>query len=306
MKTTAPWPQALIALLAATGLAGPWAARADTVVVAVAANFVGPLTKLGEGFTAATGHNLTLIAGSTGKFYSQIAAGAPFEVLLAADDETPRKLIRQGLAVAGSNFTYAVGVLVVWSATRGYVDDHGTVLAAGKFNKLAIANPKLAPYGRAGMEMLKSLGLSDVMAPKLVTAESIAQAYQFVATGNAELGLVALSQVIGAGPPQAHERPLGGQAPKALGGQVIGAGPPPANERPPGGQAPKAPGGQAVLSGKPLVGSYWRVPANLHSEIRQDAVLLKPGEKKPAAAALLAYLKSAPAKAVIEAYGYSF
>ena len=281
MKITAPWPQALIALLAATGLAGPWAARADTVVVAVAANFVGPLTQLGEGFSVATGHRLTLIAGSTGKFYSQIAAGAPFEVLIAADDETPRKLIQQGLAVAGSNFTYAIGVLVLWSATPGYVDDQGAVLTAGKFNKLAIANPKLAPYGRAGMETLKTLGLSAAVAPKLVTAESIAQAYQFVATGNAELGLLALSQVIGAGPPPAHSRPLGGPA-------------------------PKAPGGQAVGPGAAPVGSYWRVPAKLHSEIRQDAVLLKPGEKKPAAAALLAYLKSAPAKAVIESYGYRF
>ena len=281
MKTTAPWPQALIALLAATGLAGPWAARADTVVVAVAANFVGPLTQLGEGFSVATGHRLTLIAGSTGKFYSQIAAGAPFEVLIAADDETPRKLIQQGLAVAGSNFTYAIGVLVLWSATPGYVDDQGAVLTAGKFNKLAIANPKLAPYGRAGMETLKTLGLGAAVAPKLVTAESIAQAYQFVATGNAELGLLALSQVIGAGPPPARSRPLGGPA-------------------------PKAPGGQAVGPGAAPVGSYWRVPAKLHSEIRQDAVLLTPGEKKPAAAALLAYLKSAPARAVIESYGYRF
>ena len=307
IKTSAGRPKTLIALLAAAaGLALPWAAQADPVVVAVAANFAGPLAKLGEGFTAATGHRLTLIAGSTGKFYSQIVAGAPFEVLIAADDETPKKLIHQGLAVAGSNFTYAIGVLVLWSATPGYVDDQGAVLRAAKFSKLAIANPKLAPYGRAGMEVLKALGLSDAVGPKLVTAESIAQAYQFVATGNAELGFVALSQVIGAGPPQANERPLGGQAPKAPWGQVIGAGPPPANERPLGGPAPKAPGGQAVPPGAAPVGSYWRVPANLHSEIRQDAVLLKPGEKKPAAAALLAYLKSAPAKAVIEAYGYSF
>jgi molybdate transport system substrate-binding protein len=294
----------LTALVAAAGLALPWAAQADEVLVAVAANFVGPLAKLGPGFTAATGHRLRIVAGSTGKFYSQIGAGAPFEVLIAADDETPKKLIQEGLAVAGSNFTYAIGVLVLWSATPGYVDDQGAVLAAGKFNKLAIANPKLAPYGQAGMEVLKARGLSDAAAPKLVTAESIAQAYQFVATGNAELGFVALSQVIGAGPPQANERPPGGQAPKAAGGQITSAGPPQANERPPGGQAPKAAAGQAVLPGKPMTGSFWTVPASLHGEIRQDAVLLKPGEKKPAAAALLAYLKSAPAKALIQASGY--
>ena len=272
MKTPAAGPQAMIALLAAAGLTLPGAAQADPVLVAVAANFAGPLAKLGEGFTAATGHTLTPVAGATGKFYSQIAAGAPFEVLLAADDETPQKLIQQGLAVAGSHFTYAIGVLVLWSATPGLVDDHGAVLAAGKFKKLAIANPKVAPYGRAAMEVLKAQGLSDAIAPKLVTAESIAQAYQFVASGNAELGFVALSQVMGAGPPQAHERPLGGQAPLALGG--------------------------------PAMAAYWRVPASQYSAIRQDAVLLKPGEKKPAAAALLAYLKSAPAKAVIQAYGY--
>ena len=321
MKPTAAWPQVLTALLAAAGLALPRAAQADAVLVAVASNFAGPLAKLGEGFTAATGHTLTLIAGATGKFYSQIEAGAPFEVLLAADAETPQKLIQQGLAVAGSNFTYAVGVLVLWSATPGYVDGQGAVLAAGRFNKLAIANPKLAPYGRAGMEVLKTLGLGDALAPKLVTAESIAQAFQFVASGNAELGFVALSQVMGAGPPQAHERPLEGQAPKALGGQVMGAGPPQAHERPLGGQAPKALGGQVMGAGppqaherplggqaagfgKPGTGSFWQVPANLHSEIRQGAVLLKPGEKKPAAAALLAYLKTAPAKALIQAYGY--
>ena len=271
MKTTAARPKSLIALLAAAGLALSGAAQADAVLVAVAANFAGPLAKLGEGFTAATGHTLTPVAGATGKFYSQIAAGAPFEVLLAADDETPQKLIQQGLAVAGSHFTYAVGVLVLWSATPGLVDDHGAVLAAGKFKKLAIANPKIAPYGRAGMEVLKAQGLSDAIAPKLVTADSIAQAYQFVASGNAELGFVALSQVMGAGPPQGHERPLGGQA---------------------------------AGFGKPGTGSFWRVPAHLHSEIRQGAVLLKQGEKKPAAAALLAYLKTAPAKALIQTYGY--
>jgi molybdate transport system substrate-binding protein len=110
-------------------------------------------------------------------------------VLIAADDETPKKLIAEGHAVAGSNFTYAIGKLVLWSAQPGFVDDQGAVLASGKFNTLAIANPKLAPYGAAAMQVLKARGLTDAMAPKLVTGESIAQAYQFVLTGNAELGL---------------------------------------------------------------------------------------------------------------------
>jgi molybdate transport system substrate-binding protein len=255
------------------------AAQAGEVTVAVAANFAGPLAKIGEGFTAATGHTLKVSSGATGKFYTQIQAGAPFEVLIAADDETPKKLIAEGQAVGGSNFTYAIGKLVLWSATPGFVDDQGAVLAGGKFTHIAVANPKIAPYGQAGLEVIKARGLSDAIAPKLVTAESIAQAYQFVLSGNAELGFVALSQVIGAGPPQANGRPLGGSTPTASGGQTF-------------------------FPGKPVTGSYWLVPASLYGEIRQDAVLLKAGEKNEAAKAVLAYLKSAPAQAVILAYGY--
>jgi len=254
MQPSAPLARWLAAGSAACLAWAAPAAWADQVTVAVAANFAAPMARIAEGFSAATGHTLKLSTGSTGKFYSQIVAGAPFEVLVAADDETPKKLIAEGHAVAGSNFTYAIGVLVLWSAQPGFVDDQGAVLASGRFAKLAIANPKLAPYGRAGMEVLKARGLTDALTPKLVTGESIAQAYQFVSTGNAELGFVALSQV--------------------------------------------------ALPGKPLSGSYWRVPAHLHGEIRQDAVLLKPGEKSAAAAALLAYLKSAPASALIQRYGY--
>ena len=174
-----------------------WActAQAGEVQVAVAANFAGPMNALGPAFTATTGHTLKLSVGATGKFYTQIAAGAPFEVLLAANDETPKKLVAEGLAVAGSNFSYAIGTLVLWSAQPGFVDDQGAVLAAGRFEHLAIANPKVAPYGAAAMEVLRARGLADTLAPKLVTGESIAQAQQFVATGNAELGFVALSQV---------------------------------------------------------------------------------------------------------------
>ena len=169
--------------------------QAGEVLVAVAANFAAPLARLADGFTAATGHTLKVSAGATGKFHSQIVAGAPFEVLLAADEETPKKLIDQGHAVAGSSFTYAIGALVLWSAQPGLVDNQGAVLATGRFSHLAIANPKTAPYGAAGLQVLKARGLSEAVAPRLVTAESIAQAYQFVSTGNAELGFVALSQV---------------------------------------------------------------------------------------------------------------
>lgn len=255
-------------------------AQAGEVQVAVAANFAGPLARIGASFSAATGHVLNVSVGPTGKFYTQITqGGAPFEVLIAADDDTPKRLVAEGHGVAGSTFTYAIGQLVLWSAQPGLVDDQGAVLAAGRFTRLAIANPKVAPYGAAALEVLKAKGLLDALTPKLVTGESIAQAYQFVATGNAELGFVALSQVIGAGSLQAHDAPLGGQSPQAALG-------------------PK------VLPGKPVTGSMWKVPASLYGQIRQDAVLLKAGQDNPAAKALLEYLKSAPARAVIASYGY--
>jgi molybdate transport system substrate-binding protein len=177
------------------------AAQAGEVSVAVAANFAPPMARLGAAFTAATGHTLKVSTGATGKFYSQVIAGAPFEVLIAADDETPKRLVADGHAVAGSSFTYAFGRLVLWSAQPGFVDDQGAVLASGRFKHLAIANPKTAPYGAAALAVLKARGLSETLTPRLVTGESIAQAYQFVSTGNAELGFVALSQVAAPGKP---------------------------------------------------------------------------------------------------------
>lgn len=174
-----------------------FAARADEVSVAVAANFTEPMKKIAAEFEKTSGHKVSLSFGSTGKFYSQVKAGAPFEVLVAADDETPVKMEQDGLAVKGSNFTYAIGKLVLWSAKPAIIDDKGEVLKKGGFDHLSVANPKLAPYGAAGIETLKALGVYDAVAPKLVQAENIAQAYQFVATGNALIGFVALSQVIG-------------------------------------------------------------------------------------------------------------
>ena len=172
-----------------------WAVQADEVQVAVAANFAGPFQKISVDFATETGHKAVAITGSTGKFYTQIKEGAPFQVLLAADDETPKKLEDEGLAVKGQRFTYAKGRLVLWSAKAGFVDDKGDVLSKGVFSHLALANPKLAPYGAAGLETLKALGLYDAIAPKIVQGDNIAQTQQFVATGNAELGFVALSQV---------------------------------------------------------------------------------------------------------------
>jgi molybdate transport system substrate-binding protein len=229
-------------------------ALADEVSVAVAANFTAPMQKIAAEFEKDTGHKAQLAFGSTGKFYAQIRNGAPFLMLLSADDETPARLEQERLALPGSSFTYAIGTLVLWSAQPGFVDEKGAVLRRGQFNKLALANPKLAPYGKAAVEVLAGLGLLETVSPKFVQGENIAQTYQFVSTANAELGFVALSQV--------------------------------------------------TKDGKLTGGSAWIVPRNLHSPIRQDAVILSAGQGNPAAEALANYLKGAKARAIIRAYGY--
>lgn len=193
----APWKAALCVSLIAVF----WAARADEVQVAVAANFAAPFQQIATGFTNATGHQVIVVTGSTGKFHAQIRNGAPFAVLVAADDDTPARLMDEGLAVKGTSFTYAVGKLALWSARPGFVDAQGEVLKSARFAHLAIANPKLAPYGAAGMEVLHNLKLLDALADKIVQAENITQAHQFVATGNAEIGFVALSQLAIPGKP---------------------------------------------------------------------------------------------------------
>ncbi len=185
---------AVLAVLAVLGGVAT-VARADEVSVAVAANFSAPMQRIAAEFEKLSGHRVKLVSGSTGKFYAQIKAGAPFQLLLAADDETPARLVKEGDGVAGSQFTYATGRLVLWSPRPGLVDDKGEVLAAGRFAHLAIANPRLAPYGLAATETLRALGLADALQPKLVIGESITQALQFVASGNAELGFVAYSQI---------------------------------------------------------------------------------------------------------------
>jgi molybdate transport system substrate-binding protein len=189
------WACLLKASVLSLVVLGGWSAQAEEVQVAVAANFAGPFTKIAADFAAETGHKAISITGSTGKFYTQIKEGAPFEVLLAADDETPKKLEDEGLAVKGQRFTYAKGKLVLWSAQPGLVDNQGEVLRKGTFARLALANPKVAPYGAAGIETLKAMGVYEAIAPKIVQGDNIAQAQQFVATGNVELGFVALSQV---------------------------------------------------------------------------------------------------------------
>lgn len=171
------------------------AAQAEDVQVAVAANFTAPMEAIAAEFAKDTGHKAVLSSGATGKFYAQIQNGAPFEVFLSADESTPAKLDSEGATVKGSRFTYAVGTLVLWSARDGYVDGKGDVLRKGDFQHLAVANPKTAPYGAAAMATLDKLGLTQKLQGRLVQGENIAQTQQFIATGNAELGFVALSQV---------------------------------------------------------------------------------------------------------------
>ena len=187
----------LLTLTAALALSA--AAQAEVVQIAVAANFTAPARALAEIFARTTGHEAKLSFGATGAFYTQIKNGAPFDILLAADDERPIRLEKEGDTVPGSRFTYAIGQLVLWSAKPGFVDGEGAVLKGGNFNKIAIANPKLAPYGAAAVETVDKLGLAAALTPKLVTGESIGQTYNFIATGNAELGFVALAQVLDGG-----------------------------------------------------------------------------------------------------------
>jgi len=189
-------PSRLLCALLVSLLAVVAPAQANEVSVAVAANFTAPIQKIATEFEKDTGHKLVASFGSTGKFYAQIKGGAPFEVLLAADEETPTKLINEKAAVAGSQFTYAIGKLVLWSSKPGVVDGKGEVLAKGSYEHISLTNPKLAPYGVAGIEVMKALGAYDSQQGKIVMAENITQAYQFVSTGNAQLGFMALSQLL--------------------------------------------------------------------------------------------------------------
>ena len=193
---SAPCPSPLLAFIL---MFASFSVQADEIQLAVAANFTGPMKLISAEFEKDSGHKVLMTSGATGKFYAQIASGAPFEVFLSADDETPAKLEKEGAAVQGSRFTYAIGKLVLWSAQPDRVDAGGDVLRKGNFDKLAIAAPKFAPYGAAAVETMRQLGVLTAIERKLVTGESLGQTFSFVSSGNAELGFVALSQVYEAG-----------------------------------------------------------------------------------------------------------
>ncbi len=188
---------ALVLGLAAWGLSAQ--VLAAEAKVAVAANFAEPLKAVAAVLEKTTGHTLAITVGATGKLYAQIKNGAPFDVLLSADRATPELLEKEGLTAPGSRFTYATGKLVLWSADASRVDADGKVLTLPKLGKVAYANPKLAPYGAAAVEVMDKLGLTAALKPKLVQGESIGQTYTFVYSGNADVGFVALSQVLEGG-----------------------------------------------------------------------------------------------------------
>lgn len=175
--------------------------RADDINIAVASNFTDPIKAIAARFTAQSGQRINLVFGSTGKHYAQIKNGAPFAAFFAADTRRPALLEQEGVALPGSRFTYAVGRIVLWSPKPGLVEPGGKVLEGSTFRHLAIANPRLAPYGKAAQQFLQARGLWEGLQERLVRGENIAQTYQFVKSGSAELGLVAYSQVKSPGHP---------------------------------------------------------------------------------------------------------
>jgi molybdate transport system substrate-binding protein len=226
---------------------------ADQALVAVAANFVPPFREIAIAFETATGHTLRVTAGSSGNFYSQIKNGAPFDVFFSADGERPKLLEDDGLGVKDSRLTYAIGRLVLWSPTADLIKGEET-LRLKQYKRLAMANPKTAPYGVAAMQAMQKLELWDSVQSHIVMGESLGQTMGFIESGNAQLGFVALSQVLD----------------------------------------PK-------IRGK---GSRWDVPNHLHEPIKQDVILLTKGKDNPAAKALMDFLGSPKAQAIIERYGY--
>lgn len=232
--------------------------EASEVRVAVASNFAAPMRALAAEFEGRSQHSVKIAYGSSGKFYAQITHGAPFDVFFSADQAKPAALSDANLALSNTQFTYAVGRLVLWSANFRDITGGAQVLAGGEFNKLALANPTLAPYGAAAVEVLQSLGLKAETQPKWVLGENITQAFQFVSTGNADLGFVAGSQLA-----------------------------------------------QLQRAGQLNTTAVWQVPQAMYSPVRQDAVLLVRGAKNPAAIALLVFMQSPKAQAIIESFGYS-
>lgn len=240
-------------IIGSMGLCFCLSASAAEVRVAVAANFTQTLSQLQVQFEKATSHHVSIISGATGKLFAQINNGAPFDVFLSADADAPARLIESGQAVALSQFTYARGRLVLWS-TQPETVRNGAQSLHGSTQRIALANPKLAPYGRATEQALRALKLWDTVQSRIVLGENVSQTLQFAATGNATWAFIGLAQVFNLPPEQR--------------------------------------------------GGYWEVPHDLYAPITQDAVLLMRGRDNPAAQEFIAYLRSAPARELIQHAGY--
>lgn len=225
--------------------------HAEKLLVAVASNFVAPAKELSQEFSRITSHNVSLSFGSTGKLYAQIVHGAPFQVFLAADQERPFKLVSQGIAEKGSQFTYALGRIVLYCPRAETDQQPLEILKSNEFARMAIANPTTAPYGRAALEVLQNLVILENLSTRIIQGDNIAQTFQFVSTGNAELGFISRSQLINIDPDL-----------------------------------------------------YWTIPADLHSPIQQDAVLIQKGLDTKAAREFLEFLKSDLAREIIQSFGY--
>ena len=222
--------------------------------IAVASNFAEVAKHLASDFESNSEHRLTIVTGASGRFYAQILNGAPFDIFLSADSEKPSQLISSGYARPDSVFTYATGRLVLWARDGALIKDGASALSSSDSHKVAYANPRLAPYGKAALEVMEALSLFEFLEGNLVQGENVSQAYQFVFTGNADLGFVAKSQLL-------H-------------------------------------------NGELEIGSTWVIPADLHSPIKQDAVLLSRAKDNVAAREFISFLQSPRSQAVIRSYGY--
>ena len=232
----------------------PLSVQAEEILIAVASNFSAPMAEIIGHFEAATGNKVNMSVGASGRFFAQISNGAPFQLFFSADQDKPQRLEEAGLTVPGSRFTYAIGRLVLWSADEELLEENTEVLYTDKFQRLALANPRLAPYGQAAVEVLQELNLVERTQSRWVMGENIAQTYQFVESGNADLGFVALSQVSGA---------------------------------------------QGFIKG-----SGWILPGNLYAALRQDAVILRPGQDCQACQQFMVFMQTLQVRQVIENYGY--
>lgn len=254
--------------------------HAEEITLAVAANFSRAAKQLAKEFEQHSEHRVQMSFGSTGAHYAQIMHGAPFDAFFAADDHAPLRLEQAGRIKRGSRFTYARGQLVLWSARADLVDNEGKVLQRGDFAHIALANPRLAPYGQAAQQTLDALGVAAQLQEKIVRGENISQTYQFIYTGAAELGFVALAQLIDPN-----------KASAVTAANVAGS----------ASESSESESDSRAADSHWAAGSHWIVPPQLYKPIEQQAVLLS---EKKAAQEFMDFVRSERGRNIIRAHGY--